>query len=178
MVDGVGAGGITPKDLYNKVNGSKTEFIKQWQEENKGNPFMAEKIYNYVASMDTDGTPGLTPQEYRQGLTDKKSLATIKQAKIYDQYVSEEDRKAFAQMGQEEKLAYLERKIPHEPGREAEAHIQASIVLSSLNRLDTEVNLIDQELTMLETEEALEKATQEDKQNLKENDIKNFNGFG
>lgn len=153
MVDGVGAGGISPKDLYNKVQGSKTEFVKQWQAEYKGNPFMAEKIYNYVASMDSDGTPGLTPEEYKQGLNDKKALAEIKLDKIYEQYVAKEDIEDFVKMNQDEKLSYLEGRIPHEPGREAEAHIQASIVLSSLNRLDTEMTLIDQELLGMELEE-------------------------
>lgn len=182
-MDGIGAGGgIGAKDLYNKVRGNQAEFVKQWQAEYKGNPFMAEKIYNYVASMDTDGTPGLTPDEYKQGLSDKKALAEIKLDKIHSQYVPEDAREDFAKMGQEEKLAYLESKIPHEPGREAEAHIMASLVLSSINRLDTEIGLIDQELDVIktqeETEKAIEKATQEDKQEKMKNDINNFNGLG
>lgn len=181
MVDGVGAGGISPKDLYNKVQGSKTEFVKQWQAEYKGNPFMAEKIYNYVASMDSDGTPGLTPEEYKQGLNDKKALAEIKLDKIYEQYVAKEDIEEFAKMSQDEKLSYLEGRIPHEPGREAEAHIQASIVLSSLNRLGTELMLIEQEQDIINAQENAEKevqkTNQEETQNQQQNNIKNFNGL-
>lgn len=182
MVDGVGASRVNPRDLYNKVQGSKTEFVKQWQAEYKGNPFMAEKIYNYVASMDTDGTPGLTPDEYKQGLNDKKALAEIKLDKIYEQYVPKEDAEEFAKMNQDEKLAYLEGRIPHEPGREAEAHIQASLVLSSINRLDTEIGLIDEELDIIktqeETEKEVEKTNQEDRKEQNMHEIKNFNGLG
>ena len=180
MVDGVGASGVNPRDLYNKVQGSKTEFVKQWQAEYKGNPFMAEKIYNYVASMDSDGTPGLTPEEYKQGLNDKKALAEIKLDKIVEQYVAKEDVEAFTKMNQDEKLSYLEGRIPHDPGREAEAHIQASIVLSSLNRLDTELMLIEQEQDLINAQENAEKEIQktDQKETPKQNDIKNFNGLG
>ncbi len=190
-MDGIGAGGgIGAKDLYNKVRGNQAEFVKQWQAEYKGNPFMAEKIYNYVASMDTDGTPGLTPEEYKQGLSDKKALAEIKLDKIHSQYVPEDAREDFAKMGQEEKLAYLESKIPHEPGREAEAHIMASLILSSINRLDTEIGLLDKELgnvlmeenyqKMIEAQEQeMRKAREEmEKPNQDENIKNSFNGLG
>lgn len=181
MVDGIGFSGTNPKDLYNKVQGNKMEFVKQWQAEFKGNPFMAEKIYNYMASMDTDGAVGLTQDEYKQGLAEKRDLAGIKMDKIYSQYIAEDDREKFVKMSQEEKLAYIKSRIPHEAEREAEAEIQASLVLSSLNRLNTEMQLIDQELDVIktheETEKELEKTTQEDKKNQINENIKNFNGL-
>lgn len=135
------------KNMYNVVQGNKTEFIKQFQSEYKtANPYEAEKWFNYMASMDTDGAVGLTPDEHKQGLAEKKDLAEIKRDKIFSQYVAAGDEEKFAKMSQEEKLAYIESKIPHEPGREAEAHIQASIVLSGLNRIDNEIGLLKEAL--------------------------------
>ena len=93
-----------------------------------------------------------------------------------------EDAEEFAKMNQDEKLAYLEGRIPHEPGREAEAHIQASLVLSSINRLATEIGLIDEELDIIktqeETEKEVEKTNQEARKEQNMHEIKNFNGLG
>lgn len=179
-MDQVGFNGVSPKDLYNKVQGNKTEFVKQYQEATKDqDTYTAEKIFRYMASMEKDDTPGLTQEEYKQGLKEKSDLVSIKIDKIYSQYVAKEDWVDFGKMSQKEKLAYLENKIPHEPGLETEAHIMASLVLSNLNRLEAEYDYITEEQMRLETEESLNKSekTEAEKQDIEEN-IKDFNGFG
>lgn len=136
------------KHMYNEVKGNKAEFVKKFEATyNTKNPYEAEKWFNYMASMDTDGNVGISDREHQIGLIEKRELAEIKRDNLYSRYVSKEDSEKFDAMSQAEKFLYIVSKIPHEKGREAEAHIQASIVLTTLNRLSDEMILIDEALS-------------------------------
>jgi len=139
--------------LYNTTHANKTRFIKDCQTKYNVDEARAEKMFNYMASMEKNQRPGLTPAEYKEGLTEKKELAEIRQAKILDQYVPTADREKFAQMSQTEKLEYMAAQTKHEPGRETEAHIMAELSLGALNALDAEIETLNQALAEVKENE-------------------------
>lgn len=132
--------------LYNTTHANKARFIKDCQTKYNVDEARAEKMFNYMASMEKNQSPGLTPAEYKEGLIEKKESAEIRQAKILDQYVPKADREKFAQMSQTEKLEYMAAQTSHEPGRETEAHIMAELSLGALNILDAEIERLNQAL--------------------------------
>ncbi len=144
MVDGIGFGGVRPSEVYNKVKGNEAEFINLWQQTYQGDANSARQMYNYVHTLEKDGTPGLSQEEYVQGLTDKRSHAEIRRDNIYSKHnFTPEEIENFNKMSDFDKLRFLKDKIPHKPEQDTEAHIMASLSLDSLNRLNTEITLIN-----------------------------------
>lgn len=65
------------KDLYNGVKGNKEKFIELWSGSPDPNEEIADdytplQVFGFLKSMDSDGKDGLSPEEYKAGLIERK----------------------------------------------------------------------------------------------------------
>lgn len=178
------------KEVYNASGANKATFIENIKAQYRyTNDEQAEQYYNTLASMDKDDTPGLTHEEYKDGLIEKKDAAEIRRDNLINQYVPENEKENFVKMSQFDKFEYIKSKIPHEAEQDTEAQIMAELVLSKINNLDAEIKYFKSELMKEDMQQETNKAREdtidqlnkemnENQQKEKEAKIhKSFNGL-
>lgn len=163
------------KNLYNTTNADKANFMEAAKERFKIDNTEAEALYNTMASMEKDGTQGLTNEEYKSGLTEKRELIEIKRDKIMGQFVPEAKRKDFAKMSQTEKLDFIKSQIPHDSENDVEAQIMAELVLTNLNQYNAEIEYLEMEL---EIEKNYEEEVEQLNKSQKDQNKQQFKGIG
>ena len=97
------------KDLYNAVKGNESRFIELWSgspdpKEKVGDSYSASEIYGFLKSMDTDGKPGLSVEEYKVGLTEKKEDLAIKVNNDWQQFSNYMDLEEFLKLSNTEQM--------------------------------------------------------------------------
>lgn len=100
------------KDLYDKVNGNESRFLNLWSgspdpKEKFANEYTASQIFGFLKSMDTDGKAGLSPEEYKAGLTEKKEDLEIKINNDWQQFSNYSDLDEFLKLSPTEQLASI-----------------------------------------------------------------------
>lgn len=97
------------KDLYNGVQGNEAKFIELWSgspdpKEKVADSYSASEIFGFLKSMDTDGKAGLSPEEYKAGLTEKKEDLEIKINNDWQQFSNYSDLDEFLKLSPTEQL--------------------------------------------------------------------------
>ena len=100
------------KDLYNGVQGNEAKFIELWSgspdpKEKVADSYSASEIFGFLKSMDTDGKAGLSPEEYKAGLTEKKEDLEIKINNDWQQFSNYSDLDEFLKLSPTEQLASI-----------------------------------------------------------------------